>query len=269
MGRVRTAVLIAVAAVLLVPAAAAAAPTGYVAFDGGEDEIWVGTVDLGAGSPTTTNIGSTGLPATASMNGLALAPSGVLIGLETVGDVLYAIDPATGAVVDSLPIDHDFSNAQPVVLADGRVFYADSTSLREVDLATGTTTVRATFPQGVGGAAARCVDAAGTHEIFAVAPGVAQVYRLDTATFTVTTLPQPLGIPGINSPKLGFDTGGTLWALNLNLVNPSTFTIDTTTGAATTVGASQATSSAGLAITAPSCPPPTPDPVVVTPAFTG
>jgi hypothetical protein len=271
---------VALSLVLLVPASVAyATPTGYVAYE--TETVQIGTVDVGAGAPSVTNVGSTGVSATgASVTGVGLAPSGVLYLTEGEGDRLLTVDPATGALIDSVDLDFSASNSQPVITSDGTVYVFNGGALTEVDLETGHGTLRAEFPAGVTGGAARCIDSSGTNELFAFASGPKQLYRVSLPSFTITPLPQALGSITVNSTKIAFDASGTLWGMNVAASPPTIMTIDTTTGVGTAVGAGGVTGYYGLAIAAASCPsaPPSPPdggdgtgapPVVVTPNFTG
>jgi len=248
---------------------ASAAPTAFVIFQSGNAHL--GRIDLATG--TVTDVGSTGLAA-GSVTGVALAPSGTLYAVDTTAGNLLTLNPATGAVLTTVAITGASpANVGLTVTSDGRLFMSSGNAFDQLNPATGVATLRATFASGVTGLAARCVDLAGDNQIFAIAPGINQVFRVDPTTFSITTLSSPVGVP-MNSPKLGFDASGILWAANV-FVTPTIFQINATTGAGTNTGSSTSTASFGLAITATACAalppsPASPSPAtVVAPRFTG
>jgi hypothetical protein len=264
--------LIAAAAVLVPVAPANAAPIAYVMYEA-NGNVNLGTVDLGAGGPAVTFVGDTGRDVgTSFIAGIALAPSGQLVAIDSEADELLTLNPSTGAVIDSVALSLDVENASPAVTSDGRVLMAYGGDLWEIEPDTGEATSLVGDFVSVNSVATRCVDAAGTNEAFVWSSFETRLYHVDLATLVATPLPNPVGVP-VNSSRIAFDTEGTLWALNYAVVTPQVFTIDTTTGVGTTVGNVSTKNFLGLAITPTTCPaapqppvdPPI-DPPVETPA---
>lgn len=286
------AALLAVAALVVPADPAAAAPVGYVAYVSG-GQIHIGTVDLGAGSPTITEVGNTHLSsATHSPQALAIHPQGHL-GLLTrstsaSASVLVSLDPTNGQPRGQVTLDIDATDAGLAYSSDGITYVTNGNQVRAVDMGSGATIVVATIGGStLTGLAAQCVDAGGSNALFAISPFDRQVYRFDRDTGTVTRLTETLRV-FVSSPKLGFDDSGTLWALNVALGTPNTFIIDTVSGTGAPVGEGEPLDAAGLAIGPPRCPlgtvvpappspagpnpagtPPAAVPVAVTPRFTG
>jgi hypothetical protein len=279
--------LVLAVATLVVPAGpAAAAPNGYVAYVD-EGEIWIGTVDLGAGSPTITPVGSTGLSSTLnSPQSLTFHPAGFLVLMisssPASANVLVPLDATTATPFGSITLDTDSGNTGIAITARGDTFVSTGNVIRAVDDDTGVTTPVATVGgTAVTALAARCIDHLGNSELFGISPGDEQLSRIDVTAGTGTALPESLGV-GVNSTKIGFDADGVLWGLNVTSVAPSTFTIDTSTGAATTVDDNTPLSAYGLAIAPSTCPqgpdeppqfidavPIAAEPITAPPRFTG
>jgi hypothetical protein len=279
-------VLALVAALILAAPVALADPVGPVATVAFESagEVHLGTVDLGAGAPSITHLGSTGLPAaTTELTGITAVEFPQIPAdywaVDTAGQRLVKIAASDIKAVTFVPLD---VNAPEMSIAIGAAgsYIATGNQLRLVDQSTGETTVLATFPDAISGIAATCFPESDGRlaAIYAVAPATQQVYRVDPPSYTVTALPQKLGLGGVSAPKLTADRD-TLWALNVDAVAPSTFIIDFKTGAATSVGNSASLGAHGLATTSPwkcsvrqptaspqQAPPP---PVDTTPTFTG
>lgn len=261
LGGVFLAALMAAVAILPI-GPAAAAPNAFVAYASG-GFVRIGTVDLGGGG-AITDVGSTGLASTtSSVTGLALSPSGQLWGIDDFApnNNLHRFNTTNGAVEFTVAITGATpSNVGMTFTSDGRLFVGSGNQLLQLNTTTGATTsvLTAPFASGVTGIAARCIDTAGTNQIFAIAagaPGGAALYRADpqgAPPYTATTVGLlGAGAPVLNSPKLGFDSGGTLWGLNVT--NGFIMTLNPTTGAATT-GATVTGQGFGLAIAPTVCP---------------
>jgi hypothetical protein len=250
----------AVAVVVAVAAPAAGAPTGY-----NTTGIDVRTIDLATGSGPV--LGPSGIGQGESFADLALSPSGTLYGITTDGSTgrLYTINTSSGAATSVATLGIDPANAGLTFTADGRLWMVQGVSLFSVNAATGATTlVGADSGSAFSGLAGGC----GTvlYAVRFVSPN-GELVRIDVsgavATFTVVG---PLGgaVANYNSMKIAFDASNVLWGKNTNTAG--IFTIEPTTGTATTVSPTS-DGGPGLTITTPSCPvPSSPSAPVLDPA---
>jgi hypothetical protein len=221
----------------LLPLAVAAEP---IAYGVGFSDLY--RVDLATGQ--ASRVGAIGYN---DVEGLALTDFGTLLGAVdgTAGaggnssDFLIRIDTSTGAgsliggltgLAGAGPNGQlDYGLAQT---CDGRLWLAAETTqeLWELDRNTGT-------PRRVGSTGATISGlAARGGELYGVSAGATpSLYRIDTATATITLI-GPLNAGGtINNVGLDFDASGNLWAvLDPNDVTPSRAArIDVATGRAT------------------------------------
>lgn len=211
---------------VLLPLAVFAEPVGYAA--GGDNNLY--RIDLGSGQ--ATRIGAMGY---VDVEGLALAPDGVLYGVADAGtglpgsaltDFLLRIDPASGAATAVGPLglmgqgtgaffDLDYGLA---FTCDGRLWMSSDTTGRlwEVDRFSGAT-------RYVGDMGARISGLAGRgRELFGLSvAGNESLYRIDTENAQASVIgslamPNPLYDAGLD-----FDAQGRLWA-TLDYLAPPT-----------------------------------------------
>jgi hypothetical protein len=254
MRRARAAVSILVvtaAALGLTIAPALSAPTGYTS-----DTDNIHTMDLGTGV-VGPSLGPSGIPPAEAITDVALSPAGVLYGVSDGGTnpLLYTFDTVTGAATAvGTNLGASASNAGLTFTADGRLWMVSGASLFGIDTGTGVATLRGSAAGNMTGLAGGCNGVLYAVRVFGD-PVVNRLIRIENldGVPTFTDVGTDIGVTVVNSPKIAFDAAGTLWG-RMSLVDPQTFTIDTTTGVGTFVADSS--NATGLTITAASCPVP-------------
>lgn len=233
--------LVLAAGMLVVTATASgAAPIAYTS-NAYTDHIL--TVDLATGS--TTALGAPGLSGDVTWADLALSPGGTLYGvLAGSVDKLYTIDTSTGAATEVGDLGTSGSNVGIDFTLDGTLWMVRGNALYRVDTSTGAATLATSLSLGTAsGLAAHC-----SGSLFVIASGQGALYRIDDPAGTPSvSLVGSLGLATVNSPKIDFDSSGTLWGRNTYL-GQAIYTIDTSTGAASPTGQSVNVGGAGLAL---------------------
>ncbi len=181
---------------------------------------------------TVTVVGSIGT----GFQGLEFGGDGNLYGINSVGNVFAKVNPATAGTtvigstgISGFPGDLAWDPVTGEMLASVEESGTNQDGLFSIDLATGAATLLSTITSITGRVDSLAVDAAG--DIFEYGASSNQWFQIDRTTFGVTTL----GGSGITAatPNGATFIGSTLyWSEGSSL-----YTVNTSTGAATPVGA--------------------------------
>ena len=252
------------AIVLVLGGVASAAPTGYDISTGPGE---LNSIDLATGAATV--IGVTFGP-NGDAGGVAFRADGTLFAINELDDTLHTVDLATGTPTLVGALGVDVESAGLTFGPDGRLWMADSDTgaFWEVDPATGVATEIGPLgiPNSVVGLAATCDGT--IYGIGTITNQGGALFTMDTATGAATLVGPTVNTSGVGQ-GLAFDADGVLWA---SAFGDGTYTVEPATGVATPVAVLNY-GFEDLAITPLVCgeppTPPTPEPVVVTPTFTG
>jgi len=232
-----SALILILSLAMLAPASQAGAQTGYAARaegSGSSPHDVLYSIDMRSG--LARRIGSAG-----GFQGVESftfgAGCGTLYGVDDVTDQLVTCDIQSGACTAVGPLGVDITDTGLAYGADGFLYMSTDapkpSKLYKLDARTGKATLIGNQGQEVTGLAA---DNTGLYGLGG--DGRDNLVKMDTETGQATLI-GPLKTVILVDGGIDFDAGGTLWGIHPGSVgrvgHSQTFTIDTTTGAATIV----------------------------------